>query len=155
MTLSKYQQLDSDTVAKLSFRDSQGEIFTIDIQEELSMSEATFSDDLVKQPARYAWWGTVLSQTKEKLRESEDNMTFIRAQASNEARKVLGKPTVKAVDDFVESEDQYREAKEDYLWWSGRVDMIQYVVRAYEQRMNALVQLGAQLRHQLDNASNL
>jgi len=42
-------QLDSDTVATLRFVSEQGEPFTIDLVKELSLSDATFEEDVETQ----------------------------------------------------------------------------------------------------------
>jgi hypothetical protein len=144
-------QLDSDTVATLRFVSEQGEPFTIDLVKELSLSDATFEEDVEKQPGKYAWWASVLERTRQKARAKEDELEYTHATLSNEARKVLDKPTVASIESYVKVNDNYVETLHELRFWQGRVDMLVYIVKSFEQRERMLMQKGAQLRKSLDN----
>lgn len=145
------QVLDKDSVATLRFVSEQGEPFTIDLKEELGISDATFTEDVENQPAKYAWWVSVLERTRQKVRAKEDAVDYIYAKLSNKARSDLDKPTVASIDSYVKVNQDYVEALEGLRFWQGRVDMLNGIVKAFEQRERMLMQKGAQLRLSLNN----
>lgn len=145
------QLLNKDTVATLRFVSEQGEPFTLDLKEELGISDATFTEDVEKQPAKYAWWVSVLERTRQKARAKEDNLEYVYAILSNKARSELDKPTVASIDSYVKVNQDYVDARDELRFWQGRVDMVNGVVKAFEQRERMLMQKGAQLRLSLNN----
>ena len=146
------QPLDENTVAKLKFVNMDGTSFERDIQQDLMMSEESFEQDLLKQPSEYAWWTAVMLQAKEKYKEAETQLDYVKAVLGDQARATLGKATVAQVNDFVVQQQDYQDAVNTANWWGSRVDQLQYVVKAYEQRAQLLIQLGAQLRHSIENS---
>ncbi len=145
------QVLDKNAVATLRFVSEQGEPFTIDLKDELGISDASFKEDVENQPSKYAWWVSVLERTRQKVRAKEDAVDYIYAGLSNKARAELDKPTVASIDSYVKVNSDYVDAVEELRFWQGRVDMLNGVVKAFEQRERMLMQKGAQLRLSLNN----
>lgn len=146
----------SDDVAVMHFVKATGESLDIDVGEQLAMSEATFNQDLLSQPARYAWWATILQQAREREKEASLAADVTKAKLGNEARvelpKMGQKPTAGNVEDWVLVQKEYHDAITTLNWWDNRVFQLNYIVKAFEQRNNALTQLGASIRADVKNA---
>lgn len=150
------QTLDRNTVAKMAFIGTDGVEFTLDLLEELAMSEQTLNQDLLGQPGKYAWWASVAQQTKEKLAEANLRLEMVQAGASNKVRTDYasqgGKaPSQATIMDNILTDPNYLDARKDVNWWTERVGMLTYIMKSFEQRSNALAQIGAQIRREKDN----
>ncbi|MDT9683415.1 hypothetical protein RND61_15305 [Streptomyces sp. TRM76323] len=140
------QVLDKDRVAIMSFVDVDGQPFDVDLSQQLSISESEFVRDLKEQPALYDYWASILSMAIQKKKELALTVDLIKAQKSNQARATFDKITVNAVNDYVTVSPEYQSAINELTRWETQVSKIQYIVKAFEQRSNALAQLGAQMR---------
>lgn len=146
--------LDTDTVAVLHFVNQNGEPFSYDLKRELAFSDATLMRDMEGQPAKYAWWTSVLERARIKMKQSEDALDYVKASVSNQVRAEGLVKTVAAVTDAVIVNDNYQEALATLRYWQGEVDMLSYVVKSFEQRERMLMQKSAQLRKSMANDSN-
>lgn len=146
--------MDLDTVAVLKFVSQNGEPISYDLKQELSFSDATLMRDMEAQPAKYAWWTSVLERARIKMKQSEDTLDYVKATVSNEVRSAGLVKTVAAVTDAVVVNSSYQEALANLRYWQGEVDMLTYVVKSFEQRERMLMQKSAQLRKSLVNDSN-
>lgn len=150
-----YQQVDKDMVAVLSFVDQAGELFEVDIKEELAFSEHTLNQATFTHASKYVWWTEILSHAKRHLDSANTAMDLLEAQLGNQARDVIGqtgtKPTKDAVHDYVVTQQAYIDGKANLDWWANRVFQLQYIVKAWEQRGSALIQAGAQYRKEMDS----
>lgn len=144
-------QLDKDTTAKLDFVDANGVPFTIDLSEVLSFSDATLSSDMEKQPSDYAWWSSVAERAKIRLKSAEDALDYIKAKLAKEVRSRGEKLTVSGVQDEVTLASDYQTALSEVRFWEGEVGLLNYVVKAFEQKERMLMQKSAQLRRTLNS----
>lgn len=147
---SKYV-LDTSTIAVLNFVNQNGEPFSYDLKQELAFSDATLMLDMEAQPAKYAWWTSILERARIKMKHSEDNLDYVRATISNQVRAEGSVKTVAAVTDAVIVNASYQSALAELRYWQGEVDMLVYVVKSFEQRERMLMQKSAQLRKSLAN----
>ena len=143
--------LDKNTTATLDFVDENGVPFTLDIRDELSMSDATLKDDMTAQPAQYAWWASILERARQRQKAAEDALDYVRAVKSNEIRSTAGKISAVAVADAVIATPEYQKTLQEVRYWVGEVGMLNYVVKAFEQRERMLMQKSALYRRGLEN----
>lgn len=141
--------LNRDTVAKIDFVSELGVPFTYDIREELKFSDATYTKDAEEHPAKYAYWVSILERTKQKATAKSDSLDYIKASLENDARKVLTKPTVSAIEDYVIVQEEYQQALAELRFWQGRVGMITGIVKGLEHREQMLIQKGKLLKDML------
>lgn len=150
-----YQQLDGNTVATLQFVDNAGQPFVKDLKEELSFSEHTYNQDLMSQAPSYAWWSSVYVHAKQYLESSKLKLELVEADLGKHFRTVIEtegkKPTKDMITERIHTAPEYKEAREVNIWWETRVLQLQYVVKALEQRNNALTQFGAQMRSEIQS----
>jgi len=143
--------LNRDTTATLDFVNENGEPFTIDLRQELSISDATLFVDMEAQSAKYAWWASVLERAKQRQKAAEDSLDFVRASASNRVRTSGSKLSIAVVNDAVISTKEYQDALSSLRYWEGEVGMLTYVVKAFEQRERMLMQKSALYRRGIEN----
>lgn len=144
-------KLDKSSTATLNFVDASGKDFTINLVQALSISDATIENDMANQPALYVWWASILERAKLRLKQAQDNEEYTRSLLAAEIRKENPKITVAALSDALMLSEDYREAREDIRYWEGEVGILSYVVKAFEQRKDMLVQKSAQLRKTMNN----
>jgi len=146
--------LDENTTAVLKFVNSNGEPFQYDLKQELAFSDATLRLDMEQQPAKYAWWASVLERARMKMKQTEDLLDYVKSDISNRVRSSGEKKSVSAVSDEVTVSDDYQKVLADLRYWQGQVDMLQWVVKSFEQRERMLMQKSAQQRKLMANESN-
>lgn len=142
-------ELNKDAVVVMSFVDTGGRPFEYDLREELSISDATLIEDLQSQPAKYAWWASVLERARVKLRSAEDQLDYSRASISNEIRASGEKLAIAVVNDRVAVDPDYKQALQEVRYWEGEVGKLVYIVRAFEQRRDMLIQKSSQYKASL------
>lgn len=149
-----YHSINSDTNAQLEFVDQIGNPFTIDLVQELSFSEHTFNQDLMSQASKYAWWASVYTGAKQFLDNAKLELEGIEAELSIAIRSQFNKEgrkyTKDVVADEVHTTTKYQEARERIIFWETRVAQLNFVLKAFDQRSNALAQLGAQTRREME-----
>lgn len=142
-------------VAVFTFIDINGQQFTVNVGEELAFSEHTLNQATFTHASKYVWWTEILSHAKRQLQSQETAFDLLNAQLGNRAREAIsaqgGKPTKDNVNDWVLTQEEYGKAKAELDWWANRVFQLQYVVKAWEQRGNSLIQAGAQYRKEMDS----
>lgn len=158
MTSKLYQQFDKNTVATMDFKDASGQVFTMDLQQELSFSEHTFNQDLMNQASRYAWWSSVYIHAKQFLESARLNLEKVSAEVAIHQRSTLeaqGKKFTKdVVTDYVSTSAEYLEARNILMFWDARVNSLNFILKAFDQRNTSLTQFGAQYRRELDSQNN-
>lgn len=153
-----YQSINQDTTAKIDFVDQAGQPFTVDLTQELSFSEHTYNQDLMSQASKYVWWSSVYTSAKQFLDNAKLELEGIEAELSIDIRNRLNKEgkkfTKDVVADEVHTSEKYQLARERIIFWDTRVAQLNFILKAFDQRSNALAQLGAQTRREMDLQNN-
>lgn len=148
--------IDTDMTALFTVVNQQGEIVTIDLQEEASFSQHTLQQDMADHAAKYAYWSGMFSQVQRKQKEAEAYFEIVEARLSNAARHQLMQETGKApaattVASAIVPNQEYQDAKKSVSDWELTADNLKYFLKALDHRLSMMQQVSANTRKDIDN----
>lgn len=140
---------------KVRVIDENGESLVFDLTEELNVNEFNVRKEFLNQPGKYTYWTSLL----ERLRMYQENYELQaekrKAELYETSRIALieggvSKPTKEQISAQIMLDEQYYNLKQSIINLSFNVRQIQYVVKAFEQRKDMLIQYGADLRREYE-----
>lgn len=148
-----------DEDIEIPVRLANGKIKVLNVQEELSVSEETLSQDYMEQAGKYAWWAVLAESAKAQRDKKEIDMDKAEAEADKRVRKELELDGVKITESLVKSriklDSEYLEAVDAYNKAKKNAAVLDKLVRAFDHRKEMLISLGAQLREEKGNVGDL
>lgn len=149
-------ELDSLNLLTVTLKLKNGEVKEFDIKKELEISKATLNENFIEQPGKYAWWAAVAETAKAQRDYLEAELDKAEAQADYNVRLKLELDGVKITEALVKQNIKldagYQEALEKYNQAKKNAAILDKIVRAFDQRLEALISLGANLRKEENNA---
>lgn len=139
-------------IEEVTITDKSKESHTFNIKEELNINEFNVYREFLAQPGKYAYWTSVLSTLKYYLESAELSMEKQRATIYEPSRqtlitvKAVPKPTKDQIEAEIQLDETYQQLQRDVVAYKALVDKVNYIVRAFEQRKDMLIQVGAELR---------
>lgn len=148
-------EADTETVAEFSILNPiTGEYYTYDLIEELATNENTLQKDMEHQAAKYAQWSSYLVVAERAVRAAKDNLDVVLAQADYDVRMTYNasglKSTVKELESRVNLDAKVIEAKAHLSEMQGYESALKYILKAFDQRKDMLVNLSAQRRKAME-----
>lgn len=139
----------------LTLKTASGETVTYNLKDELMINTHNLLEEFNLQPAKYVYWSSLLETVRAYLEASQLKEEQIRASLYEACRIILvdngtAKPTKDQIEAEILKNDTYIEARELVNTYSYFVKNLQYTVKAFEQRKDMLLQLGAESRRQKD-----
>lgn len=153
----KVTNLDFGTIR---VTDANGETVTYVLKEELAVNNFNVREEFLMQPAKYAYWTSLLEQ----LRLYQESYGLKAEKRKSElyepSRQQLiavgiAKPTKDQIEAQIMLDDEYYKLRENVVSMEFNVKQVQYIVKAFEQRKDMLVQYGADLRRDFDYSKKL
>lgn len=134
--------------------DSLGKTKIIDFEKELSIDINNLNKELVEQSSKYAWYGSLLSNARYEYEAEKANLAKVEALVDHRIREDIEyngkkKPTEAAMTRYIHGDDKYVEVLMNIARDKKKVDTLSYVLKGFEQRINALVTLGANVRNEM------
>lgn len=149
-------EIDSLKLLNVTIKTRSGEVVSYDVGEELAIDKADLNEHFMRQPGKYAWWATLAETAKSQRDSLEASLDKAEAEADYNVRLKLEldgvKVTEPAVKQGIKKDAGYLEALEKYNQAKKSAGILSQVVKAFDQRLEALISLGAQLRKEGDNA---
>ncbi len=153
----KLTALDFDT---LSVVDANGEKVTYQLYDELRINEFNVQKEFYEQPSKYVYWTSLLERMRLQQESEQLAIDRLKAQLYEPSRTALivkgtAKPTKDQIDSKITLNKEYQLLLKSYVTTQYTVQKLQYVVKAFEQRKDMLIQIGAELRRQKDYESKI
>lgn len=145
--------VDNMDFNKVTVRDVSGNVFEYDMKEELMINRHDLRKELEEQPSKYMFWTGMLERVRANLEAAERELDYVVSELYEPVRERLearmGKnPTKAQIEAMINQQDTYQEYKmkvEDSEYQSRRLS---YIVKAFEQRKDMLVQISTADRKQ-------
>lgn len=139
---------DFDTI---TIKDTNGETRTYNLRDELKVNEFNVVGEFLEQPAKYVYWSSVLERVRMYKEASELKAETYKASMYESSRISLvdlgiNKPTKEQVNSVIMTDETYIKLLESVNTYTYLVGQLVYVVKAFEQRRDMLIQYGADLR---------
>lgn len=131
--------------------------YTIDMREELKISESTVTSALKKQPTHYAFLATIHRRALVIKREKEGKLNkiystlFAKYKSDYNPVKYPRGISNDLVNAKVERNLKYIKAKKELESITAQVDVLEVYVRAFEQRSSLIQTLSANMRKETFN----
>lgn len=167
MNIKKYEGINMTskitvTIGNFDFNiirlvDQNGEAQEYNIADLLKFNADNYEIEYTKQASNYIYWASVYTICKEQ-EESENNLlSKIRSDNYNQVYNDLSKQGIRATKDHIESlivQDTGYQAQLIKVNESHRLSLqLQYLVKAFEQRRDMLIQFGAEQRKDYRNGN--
>lgn len=132
----------------------QGETIRIDLNEELSISEARINKELHDQPTHFAFLSMLLVKMKKELTKSQVDLDKIRGELFIEYKRSIDPETGRTYsNDLAEAnvllEEDYIRAQEIVIEREEQFGIVKAAVDAFNQRKDLIQSLSANLRKEL------
>lgn len=140
---------------KITIKDGNGDSHTYDLTEELRVNEFNVVKEFSEQSSKYVYWASILEKVKMYKESAELKAETYRASIYEQARLALvdtgvNKPTKEQVSAQILQDESYVKLLEGVNTYTYLVGQLTYVVKAFEQRKDMLIQYGAELRRVKD-----
>lgn len=147
--------LGAHDLENITIIDSNGAEVTYNIKEELNINSFNVVGEFLEQPAKYAYWASVLERVKAFKESAELNAETYRASIYEELRLELvasgtAKPTKDQIESSLLNNEEYVKLLGVINHYTFLVGQLAYIVKSFEQRRDMLLQYGAELRRQKD-----
>lgn len=144
----------------LRVTDANGETITYNLKDELAVNNFNVREEFLKQPAKYSYWTSLLEQLRlyqEMFELKAEKRKSVLYEPSRQALILEGiaKPTKDQIEARIMLDDEYYKLKTDVVNTAFNVRQLQYVVKAFEQRKDMLVQYGADLRRDFEYSKKI
>ena len=129
---------------------SPKQVHEADLMEELRINPDSLDRELLRQPAKYAWWAALYSETASKVellrqkRERLEGKLFVKLRAQNSRRGVR----VKDINHLVHRDGRYRKLSRRLRRWESAERLLKFAERAFSQRKDVLMALNANQRRE-------
>lgn len=142
--------IDSLDFTNFTIKDKNGNSQEFDITDELRVTEYTIKEDFMQQSSKYAWWASILEKVRAYAEVEQRNLETVGArlnlQIRNQYEQQSKKPTKDQVESAVYLNEDYQKQAQIVESWNYKVKQLQYIVKAFEQRKEMLISIGAELR---------
>lgn len=150
----KVGSLDFNTIRIV---DNNGETQSYNISDMLSFNENNYEVAYTEQAASYVYWASVYAITKEQEESANNLLDKVHADqyavAFNRLSGTGARPTKDAIESVIIQSPQYQDQKKVYFEAKRLAMQLQYLVKAFEQRRDMLIQFGAE-RRKLNTVGN-
>lgn len=142
--------LDSIDFDVVTIIDRNGNRASYSIQEDLKIDEINLNKEFMEQSSRFAWWSNLSDVVKRYQEAEQRKLETLGAQLNLSIRQQYEqqgkKPTKDMIDSSIKINQDYQNQERNVEEWNYKYNQLNSVVKAFQQRVNALTHLGAELR---------
>lgn len=149
LDFDKFKLVDTNT----------GEVVEYSLKDELGINRETYQLDFINQPAKYVYWQAVLQNLKTYEESVQRSSDIQHAHSYNYAYNYLKtkakvtRPTKDMIESIIMRDKDYQQTLEKVEEAKENVGIVNAIVKAYEQRRDMLIQLGADERLSKQNSN--
>lgn len=123
----------------------------IKVSNDLEIDPEDINEALIEQPSKYAWYGYLYSNAKYEYEDLKANLLKVESDVDRKIREDAEysgkkKPAEAAMTKYIHGSDEYIEALEKLNEARKKVDTLSMILKALDQRIDALITLGANAR---------
>lgn len=145
-----------DLHTSVTIKLANGNLHTFNVEEEIAIDKDDLNQNYIEQPGKYAWWGMVAEVAKVNVEEAKAKLEQVEAEADERVRSDLDMEGIKITESLVtrniKKDKEYKEAQYDYFKAKKNAGILDKVLKAFDHRLDVLVNLGASMRKEYNNA---
>lgn len=143
--------IDDLEFSRITIVDAHGNREERNLQEELLINKSNIEEELYEQPQKYVYYTALLEKVRSYLESAKLAEEMVHARLYEPSRELLvsstgRNPTKDQIESHILNNEEYLDKREQVVILEATVKNLQYVVRAFEQRKDMLVQLSAHER---------
>lgn len=135
---------------KIEILDQTGKSVIYDIDQELLVNDNNYQQEYLRQAQKYSFWADKLAIANRQVSGAEQQLDLIHAKLYHKYFLDLSKSKARPTKDMIESEiiqdDSYQQALNSLNQCSFVEEKLKFIVKAFEQRKDMLIQFGAEMR---------
>ena len=135
---------------QIEILDQTGKSVIYDIDQELLVNDNNYQQEYLRQAQKYSFWADKLAIANRQVSGAEQQLDLIHAKLYHKYFLDLSKSKARPTKDMVESEiiqdDSYQQALNSLNQCSFVEEKLKFIVKAFEQRKDMLIQFGAEMR---------
>lgn len=135
---------------KIEILDQTGKSVIYDIDQELLVNDNNYQQEYLRQAQKYSFWADKLAIANRQVSGAEQQLDLVHAKLYHKYFLDLSKSKARPTKDMVESEiiqdDSYQQALNSLNQCSFVEEKLKFIVKAFEQRKDMLIQFGAEMR---------
>lgn len=135
---------------QIEILDQTGKSTIYDIDQELLVNDNNYQQEYLRQAQKYSFWADKLAIANRQVSGAEQQLDLIHAKLYHKYFLDLSKSKARPTKDMVESEiiqdDSYQQALNSLNQCSFVEEKLKFIVKAFEQRKDMLIQFGAEMR---------
>lgn len=139
--------LDFDTFTIIDKNNNKQKV---NVHEDLKIDEININQEFMEQSSRYAWYANLLEIVRRYSEAEQRKLETLGSQLNLNIRQAYEQQGKKPTKDMIESsiyiDQNYQQQLKNVEEWVYKMKQLQYIVKAFEQRVNALTHLGAEQR---------
>jgi hypothetical protein len=130
-----------------------GKDFKGNLREVVQINEAVLTDEFIKQPSLYAWFGALMEFASAEAETQKMNLNILRANLDAEKRSIFAAANKKATEAMVSAaidvDESYIKGQTALIEADRQYGILKAIVRALDQRCTMLVQIGSTKRQEM------
>ena len=135
---------------QIEILDQTGKSTIYDIDQELLVNDNNYQQEYLRQAQKYSFWADKLAIANRQVSGAEQQLDLVHAKLYHKYFLDLSKSKARPTKDMVESEiiqdDSYQQALNSLNQCSFVEEKLKFIVKAFEQRKDMLIQFGAEMR---------
>lgn len=137
--------------APVILRLSAQEVYTADLMKELRIDKFDLDRELLRQPAKYAWWAALYSEVAARVEKLEMDLDTLQGNLAQKYGKGLKGARVTDIRHMINTDPKFIQLR-DRLWrWRKSERLLKYsAVRGFEQRKDVIQSYCANQRREKD-----
>lgn len=147
-------KLHTDGDQKIELVDQTGKHTVYNIDNELMLNDNNYQQEFLLQASKYGFWSDKLTIAHRQVSGAEQEADLLHAQLYNKAYLELAKTKTRPTKDMVEAsitqDKDYQKALEKVTDYTFVENQLKFIVKAFEQRKDMLIQYGAEARKDKD-----
>lgn len=140
---------------EVTIKDASGNVHEYDLEEELTINRHDLRKELEEQSSKYMFWTGMLERVRANLEVAERELEFVESELYEpirvKLRQTMGgtsNPTKAQIEAMINQQNSYQEYRKKVEEASYQVKRLAYIVKAFEQRKDMLVQISTSDRKQ-------
>jgi hypothetical protein len=134
--------------------DSTGKSTIFNINEELMVNINNYQQEFLDQARKYSFWSDKLTIAHRQVSGASQKVDLLHAELYSKAYLNLAKTKMRPTKDLVEAsilqDKEYQKALDDVTQYTFVENQLKFIVKAFEQRKDMLIQYGAEMRKDKD-----
>lgn len=139
---------------EIELLDQTGRKTVYNINDELAVNQNNYQQEFLDQPRKYSFWSDKLTIAHRQVSGAEQKADLLHAQLYDskylELAKTKSRPTKDMVEASILQDTDYQKALDNITQYSFVEEQLKYIVKAFEQRKDMLIQFGAEMRKDRD-----